>query len=299
MPSWVASAASRSWSLLSWAAVMAWRRSSMSVAVTSQASTRSAVPHHGVVQAMPAPLRRRGRAGASPARSPWGLRSPAAAADLHAGKVVGMNERLLAARPVRQVQRLAGERPHGTVVVERRAFGPHHPDLVRHGVEGARAAARRWSGTGRLTPASATPSIGPPAMIVRTLPYIRPLAGSRAPLRAPLTPVGPAARPRRAALTTGGAACMKCGTQQCNHRQEWTRARQGNPGQGRGRRQAAPRGPGGRQAVRLRPEDRDEGRDHGLRPRLRSPAPARRRGGGQGHAGRRAVRLGLAHLLRS
>src|SRR4051812_3283325 len=40
--------------------------------------------------------------------------------------------------------------------------------------------------------------------------------------------------------------------------------------QGFERRQAAPRGPRDRQAVRLRQQDRDEGRDHRLRPRLGS-----------------------------
>ncbi len=62
------------------------------------------------------------------------------------------------------------------------------------------------------------------------------------------------------------------------------------------RRQAASRGPRDRQAVRVRHQDRDQGRDHRLRPRLRSTTAACRRGGGEENAGRRFVRVGLAHL---
>src|SRR6185503_22331 len=43
---------------------------------------------------------------------------------------------LLAGRPIRQVERGAGERPHGPVVEEGRAVRLHHPHLVRHGIEG-------------------------------------------------------------------------------------------------------------------------------------------------------------------
>ena len=90
-----------------------------------------------------------------------------------------MNERPLAARPVRQAQRLAGEGPHGTVVVERRGLraAPSRPCAAWR--RGRCAAARRWSGIFCLALASATPSIGPPATIVRTLPYSRPPTGSR------------------------------------------------------------------------------------------------------------------------
>ena len=136
MPSWVASAASRSCSLLSWAAVMAWRSWSMSVPVTSQASTRSPVrimeKFRRCQRQAPAGSRRRSSSSKS-----LGSAIACSAAQRTRGRSSAWMSARSPARPVRQVQRLAGERAHCPVVIEGRAFGPHHPDLVRHGVESA------------------------------------------------------------------------------------------------------------------------------------------------------------------
>jgi hypothetical protein len=90
--------------------------------------------HHGDGQPMPRP----GAGGVAESQfqlEVLGVRDRRRGGSSYAREIVGMYQRLLSARPVGQVQRIASECAHGAVVVERRAFGPHQPHLVRHGIQ--------------------------------------------------------------------------------------------------------------------------------------------------------------------
>ena len=94
----------------------------------------SIVPEHGEVQPMPPPA----AVGTFEARLDdpilWvGQRSIASRRDT--AEIVGMQQRLLAARSIRQIEHGAGECPHGPVVIEGGTVRLHDPDLVRHGIE--------------------------------------------------------------------------------------------------------------------------------------------------------------------